>query len=86
MSADTNARDHARSFYYWQSSIRLHEEMEEATAPLRDLAELQRATEALIEQEVLDLRANNKTWAQIADALGGTRQGAQRKYGRLIQP
>lgn len=81
MSAETNARDHAKAFYYWQSSIRQPEGTEEDAMPLRDLAELRKATEELIRQEVADMRYDGMSWAKIGEALGTSKQAAQRKYG-----
>ena len=36
----------------------------------------------MIDGEVAAARANGWSWAQIAPALGSTRQGAQQRYGR----
>lgn len=83
MSAETNARDYALGFYYWQSPIRLHEDMDEKSSQLRDLAELHKATNELIAQQARDLNEyEGMSWAQIGEVLGISKQTAHVRYAK----
>lgn len=55
------------------------------TTRLRAAAELRAAADEYIAREIHDLRAPQHpsfTWQQIADALGVSKQAAQKRYGR----
>lgn len=53
------------------------------TDDLRDLAGLAAEVDAMIRATIMGLREGpaQLTWAQIGDALGVSRQGAQQRYG-----
>lgn len=49
-------------------------------AKLRELAEIVEAANAMIEQHARFARDLGHSWAEIGDALGTSRQGAQQRF------
>lgn len=53
---------------------------------VRVAAEVRRLADQVLEQRVLEARAHNRPWAQIAEAVGITRQSAHRRWRNLEAP
>lgn len=53
---------------------------------VRVAAEVRRLADQVLDQRVLEARAHNWPWAQIAKAVGITRQSAHRRWRHLEAP
>ena len=53
---------------------------------VRVAAEVVKLAEEVLEQRVLEARAFRRTWADIAEQIGITRQSAHRRWRHLDQP
>lgn len=71
----------ASSFRWWQGNP----DMTEEEAALRDAAALRAAADELIEVRVQNARYAGMSWSKIGDALGLSKQGAAKRYGKLGQ-
>ena len=54
-------------------------------AQLRDAATIRAAADELIEARVQHARAYGVSWSKIGDALGLSKQGAAKRYGKSGQ-
>lgn len=55
-------------------------------AALRAVTSLRRLADALEQQHVENAMKAGRTWAEIADALGVSRQAVHKKHARRIRP
>ncbi len=62
------------------------EQPQDRLEAVRSAAEVLKLAEEVLEQRVLEARAFRRTWADIADQVGITRQSAHRRWRHLDEP
>lgn len=77
MSTESNARQHIQSFRWWQGNP----DIEPSLAELRDLAALRDVLDEVIITKAVEAHDyEDHSWTEVGDALGISRQAAQKRF------
>ncbi len=90
MSADRDTRGKIWTGPALRKALRrwlaAEEQPQDRLEAVRSAAEVLKLAEEVLEQRVLEARAFRRTWADIADQVGITRQSAHRRWRHLDEP
>jgi hypothetical protein len=90
MSADRDTRGKIRTGPALRKALRrwlaAEEQPQDRLESVRIAAEVLKLADEVLEQRVLEARAFRRTWADIAEQVGITRQSAHRRWRHLDEP